>query len=76
MTDPLAWMAQGNCVGEPVDVFFVDQGESANLARSICAGCQVREECLDFALTEGIQHGFWGGHNVRERRRLRKARLS
>jgi len=43
----------------------------------ICAGCQVRRECLEFALAHDQVHGIWGGatpeDRQRERRRKRRA---
>jgi WhiB family transcriptional regulator, redox-sensing transcriptional regulator len=44
-------------------------------ARAICAGCDVREECLEFALgdTDAYHHGIWGGTTHRERQRIRGA---
>ena len=39
------------------------------LARSICAGCVVSKECLEFAV-EHAEYGIWGGLNERERRAL------
>jgi Transcription factor WhiB len=34
----------------------------------------VREECLEFALTENHQHGIWGGLSINRRRQIRKER--
>ena len=34
----------------------------------------MREECLEFALSNGEKFGIWGGMSERERRRLRRAR--
>jgi WhiB family redox-sensing transcriptional regulator len=34
----------------------------------------VREECLEYALSNGEKFGIWGGMSERERRRLRRAR--
>jgi WhiB family redox-sensing transcriptional regulator len=52
-------------------VFFPGRGESAEAARQICAGCPVREPCLDYAISHGITHGIWGGLAERDRRALR-----
>jgi WhiB family redox-sensing transcriptional regulator len=40
----------------------------------VCRGCVVREECLEYALSNGEKFGIWGGMSERERRRLRRAR--
>jgi hypothetical protein len=46
------------------------RGESAGPARQVCAGCPVRQECLEFALCHGEVHGIWGGLTERDRRAL------
>jgi WhiB family redox-sensing transcriptional regulator len=43
-------------------------------ARAICKGCPVSNTCLEYALTERIDHGVWGGCSERERRRILKRR--
>jgi WhiB family redox-sensing transcriptional regulator len=39
-------------------------------AKSICAGCSVQRDCLDYALDIREPHGIWGGLNEHERREL------
>ena len=56
-------------------MFFPGRGESAEPARRVCAGCPVREPCLDYALRHGITHGIWGGLAERDRRALRSQRV-
>jgi WhiB family redox-sensing transcriptional regulator len=76
------WRERAACRGEDPSIFFAG-GEGAppagDLARAIliCAGCQVRDECLDYALEAGPRYGIWGGLTQDElrvrRRRLRRA---
>jgi WhiB family redox-sensing transcriptional regulator len=40
----------------------------------ICAGCPVRIQCLDFALTHDQTHGIWGGTTAEDRQRDRRRR--
>lgn len=40
----------------------------------MCAGCVIREECLEYALAAGERFGIWGGVSERERRRIRGRR--
>ena len=40
----------------------------------ICTSCEVKAECLDYALDNDERFGIWGGLSERERRRLRRAR--
>jgi WhiB family redox-sensing transcriptional regulator len=54
--------------------FFPERGVSAEPAKAVCAGCLVREECLEYALALGEKFGIWGGTSERERRALRRGR--
>ena len=65
------WRERAACRGADLQVFFPAPGESAEPARQICAGCPVREPCLEYALSHGITHGIWGGLTERDRRPLR-----
>ena len=69
-----SWMVLGSCRVERPAVFFPSDGVGVDVARRICATCPVKEPCLEYALTERIDHGVWGGASERERRRLLKAR--
>jgi len=51
-------------------VFFPGRGESAGAARQVCTACPVRQPCLDYAITDRITSGIWGGLTERERRAL------
>jgi WhiB family redox-sensing transcriptional regulator len=64
------WRYRAACRGIDLNVFFPGRGESAEPARQICAGCPVRQPCLDYAITNRITHGIWGGLTERERRPL------
>lgn len=62
---PEAWTENANC-SEVVDpeIFFPNtafaHGKSLREALAICATCQVRTECLDYAKRTQAQ-GIWGG---------------
>jgi WhiB family redox-sensing transcriptional regulator len=62
------WRELAACRGADLDLFFPGRGESAEPARGVCAACPVRQPCLDYALTNRITHGVWGGLTERERR--------
>lgn len=70
----LTWMQDGNCRNYPPSAFFPSDGVGVDAARQICDGCPVKEPCLEYALTQRIDHGVWGGCSERERRRLLKRR--
>jgi WhiB family transcriptional regulator, redox-sensing transcriptional regulator len=41
-------------------------------ANTVCARCEVRSECLSFALATSQPYGVWGGTSPEERAALRK----
>jgi WhiB family redox-sensing transcriptional regulator len=69
-----SWQTKSNCMGVDPDLFFPERGASTREAKEVCRGCVVREECLEYALSNGEKFGIWGGMSERERRRLRRAR--
>jgi len=68
----LAWADAGSCTNADPDLFFPQPGTDTSYARSICRGCPVRIQCLDYALQSGQKHGIWGGMTESQRRRLRR----
>jgi WhiB family redox-sensing transcriptional regulator len=69
-----SWQGQANCLGVDPDLFFPERGASTREAKGVCRGCEVREECLEYALVNGEKFGIWGGLSERERRRIRRQR--
>jgi WhiB family redox-sensing transcriptional regulator len=72
------WRAAGACLTADPDLFFpIATGPAAQeqitIAQRICAGCPVRQQCLDFAIRSGEGHGIWGGTTPEERIRARRA---
>jgi WhiB family redox-sensing transcriptional regulator len=47
-------------------------GGSTREAKKVCTTCDVRSECLEYALSNDERFGIWGGLSERERRRLKK----
>lgn len=72
--DDLSWQDYSNCRGADADLFFPERGASTRKAKAICGACEVKMECLEFAITQGEKFGIWGGMSERERRRIRKER--
>lgn len=68
------WMRDGNCVGVDPDLFYPERGASTREAKAICHGCDVRVECLEYALANGEKFGIWGAKSERERRKIRHDR--
>jgi WhiB family redox-sensing transcriptional regulator len=69
------WRELAACRSADLEVFFPERGESAEPARQVCARCPVRQPCLDYAITNRISHGIWGGLTERERRAIRTSYL-
>lgn len=65
------WRELAACRGADLNLFFPGRGQTAGPAREICGACPVRQACLDYALSNAITHGIWGGLSERERRGLR-----
>jgi WhiB family redox-sensing transcriptional regulator len=61
------WMADAACRAVGLDVFFAGD---TTAARAVCAGCEVREPCLAYAVDAGIPDGVFAGLDGRERARL------
>ena len=65
------WQELGACRGMDPDIFFPERGALNLAAKRVCAGCEVRQECLDHALDNGEHFGIWGSTSERERRFMR-----
>ncbi|MDP9801346.1 WhiB family redox-sensing transcriptional regulator [Arcanobacterium wilhelmae] len=77
--EDLSWMEDALCAQTDPDIFYPEKGGSTAPATSICRNCPVRAECLDYAVTNDIRHGIWGGTSDNDRKRMsreRKARAA
>jgi WhiB family transcriptional regulator, redox-sensing transcriptional regulator len=75
--EPLAvpsdqWQDRALCAQTDPEAFFPEKGGSTREAKKICLGCEVRHECLEYALAHDERFGIWGGLSERERRRLKR----
>jgi len=70
--DPLSWQSDSLCAQTDPEAFFPEQGGSTRDAKKICSSCEVRTQCLEYALANDERFGIWGGLSERERRKLRK----
>jgi WhiB family redox-sensing transcriptional regulator len=83
MTDDVGWRwrAAGACASADPDLFFPVSAigiaaAQADQACRICAGCQVRRQCLQFAMDQGEMEGIWGGTTPEERVHARRALIA
>ncbi|GAA4187913.1 hypothetical protein GCM10022219_01330 [Microbacterium oryzae] len=68
----LAWQSDALCAQTDPEAFFPEKGGSTRDAKRICATCDVRAECLEYALQNDERFGIWGGLSERERRKLKR----
>ncbi len=69
----LAWQSDALCAQTDPEAFFPEKGGSTRDAKRICDTCDVRQQCLEYALENDERFGIWGGLSERERRKLRRS---
>lgn len=57
------WMAKGACIGHDPDMWFPPNGVTKGSLEAIliCRECPVLQTCAEYAVTEQIDYGIWGG---------------
>ena len=70
--DAQSWQEQALCAETDPEAFFPEKGGSTREAKKICTGCEVKAQCLEYALANDERFGIWGGLSERERRKLKK----
>ncbi len=70
--DEQEWQERALCAQTDPEAFFPEKGGSTREAKRICQGCEVRSECLEYALEHDERFGIWGGLSERERRKLKR----
>src|SRR4051794_103417 len=73
VVDESDWHERALCAQTDPEAFFPEKGGSTREAKKICTGCEVRSECLSYALANDERFGIWGGLSERERRRLKRS---
>jgi WhiB family redox-sensing transcriptional regulator len=71
------WRETARCKEMDPDLFFpVGTTGPALLqieaAKAVCRQCDVRQECLQYALDSNQEYGIWGGLTEEERRYMRR----
>ena len=70
--DDVSWQHKALCSQTDPEAFFPEKGGSTRDAKRVCAQCEVREQCLEWAIDHDERFGIWGGMSERERRRYKK----
>jgi WhiB family redox-sensing transcriptional regulator len=66
------WQERALCAQTDPEAFFPEKGGTTGDAKRICRRCEVRGECLEYALAGNVKFGIWGGLTERERKRLKR----
>ena len=71
------WRDKASCRSVDPDLFFPVGTTGIALvqiehAKAVCQTCQVKTQCLEFAISTNQESGVWGGTSEEERRALRK----
>ena len=66
------WRDAAACRTMGPALFWPKRGAASTFdaAIAVCAGCPVREPCLEYALAHGIRSGVWGGASPNARKAL------
>lgn len=78
------WRAEAACKDSTAAAFYPPNTTESRQqrqaregsARAVCARCEVRQPCLEYALYVQEPYGIWGGLNELERRRLLRLRAA
>ena len=70
----MKWWDLGACRGLDAAIFYPDDEDEAQVAKSVCEGCSVQSACLEHALERRERAGVWGGATERDRRRIIRRR--
>lgn len=63
------WQNQAKCKDIPPSIFYQFTKEKDRIAKRVCIGCPVIDECF-LAATSNNEKGIWGGTDENERNRL------
>ena len=74
LPDPPDWYDKALCAQTDPEAFYPEKGGSTREAKKVCLACEVRFECLTYALDNDERFGIWGGLSERERRKVKNDR--
>lgn len=68
------WRDFALCAETDPESFFPEKGGSTRDAKRTCRSCEVRAECLEYALETDERFGIYGGLSPEQRRRIQRQR--
>jgi WhiB family redox-sensing transcriptional regulator len=76
--EDLGWQDRALCAQTDPEVFFPEPGHRTSGAKKVCARCEVRPQCAEYALSNPdlTQSGVWGGLDERDRADVRRQQRS
>jgi WhiB family redox-sensing transcriptional regulator len=71
------WRDSALCAQTDRELFFPEKGGlGAAEAKRVCMACEVRAQCLDYALEHKLRYGIWGGLSERQRARVQRSEVA
>lgn len=70
------WMRDALCAQIGGDLWYPGKGEDNNAAKAkqTCLRCELRDQCLNYALEREERWGIWGGLTYKQRVKIRDRR--
>lgn len=83
-TAEVTWREDAACLSQPGIVFFgledlespTEKRTREDMAKTVCAGCSVQHQCLEYALSAREPYGIWGGLTEVERKAALRSRAT
>ena len=61
-SEQLSWQERALCAQTDPEAFFPEKGGSTREAKRVCLSCEVRSECLEYALAHDERFGIWADY--------------
>lgn len=68
----ITWRDLAACVDTKIDFFDLGSNQRQERLLEYCKVCDVRQECLDYAIWTNQSDGVWGGMRPDERKKQRR----
>jgi len=68
------WRARAKCRDREDIDFFPEVGQAFPQVLKFCSDCPVKNDCLEYAIVNMLDDGYWGGMSANQRNLLRRRR--